>query len=412
MKSLKALLFYLDQGRPFCADSRKAQTRSIYFALKGLRHDGHDFLKEARNKGAEVAVVSDDYKGKDFGLTLFFERDVLQTLQSLAGISRERNLKQKVIGITGSVGKTSTKEFLAALLKKEFVVEYTKNSENSQVSLPLTILNSNPKAQILILEMGMSVEGELKHLTKIAQPDIALITRIALSHADSFSNKEAIARAKGEILQSPRLKMVVMSENVSSYRPFRDYRGEKLIYKKEEMKEPLPLQFSADHLVENLYGAIKVAQYLGMSISEIRNQSMEIEPFTRRFSQLEKRGVLFIDDTYNANLDSSLAALKNLPNPKEESGKKIAVLGSMKELGNFSEECHKKVGESAKEKVDHLLTFGEEAKWIGEAFGRGSEHFSSKTELLERLKELAKKGDVVLVKGSNSLEMDSLLRDY
>jgi UDP-N-acetylmuramoyl-tripeptide--D-alanyl-D-alanine ligase len=188
-------------------DSRKVEAGQLFFALKGKKVDGHDHIAEAAAKGASAAIVSQEYRGESFGLSLIAVPDVLLTLQNLA---KEAFLEKKwrVVAVTGSVGKTTTKEFLATLLEAKFRVIKTPGSANSQIGLPMSILNMEKEGELFVMEAGMSAPKELEKLVQIAPPEIALITRIGLAHAAYFvDGLEGIARAKAEIFSHPDTKV-------------------------------------------------------------------------------------------------------------------------------------------------------------------------------------------------------------
>ncbi|GAB5411287.1 MAG: UDP-N-acetylmuramoyl-tripeptide--D-alanyl-D-alanine ligase [Chlamydiales bacterium] len=369
-------------------DSRMVELGGTFFALKGEKVDGHNYLKEVAEKGAAEVVVEEYYTGPDFGMNLCKVPDVKEELRRRAREKR-KTFTGKVVGITGSVGKTTTKEFLATLLESTFSVGKNFGSYNSQLTLPLTILNC--EGDVWVLEMGMSRPGELACLTEIAQPEIVLVTKIAYSHSEFFDDLQGIARAKAEIIKSPRLEKAFVGEQVREFSPF-----EKGVVPKEVEIE---LPFAATHLRENFFLAKAAAEYLGVPLSEICKQAKKLSPFSRRFERIEVGGICFINDTYNANPASVKAALANLP----EGNRRIAVLGEMRELGKFSQECHKDVSAFAKKSCDRLFTLGE--AFVGESI----DHFSEKEKLLDALRKELREGDVVLLKGSNSLQMWTLL---
>lgn len=416
----------------FCFDSRLVQKGEVFFALKGEKVDGHSFLKEVAHKGAIAAVVSSEYAGEDFGLLLLPVKDVIWTLQKLA---KEElfTRKTKIIGVTGSVGKTTTKEFIATLLQNKFKLAKSPGSANSQVSLPLVILNAQGDEEMFVLEMGMSQKGELKTLTDIAPPDIAVVTRIALAHAAFFEGIEEIAEAKAEILSQPKTALCIIGEEAYSFAPFQkapckkilyscsqQSQAESVLYKKGEQfvvleqGNPTPLfslPFQAMHLAENFLAAATVARSLGMSWEEIIVAAKHLAPFEKRFQQIDKEGIIFINDSYNASPTSVRAALQNLPAPKQGK-KRIAALGDMRELGKFSEVSHREIGQFAKEHVEHLLCYGQESLAMAEEFRKGgkiAEHYSDIDAMRKRLFSLAEVGDVVLIKASKSLALWRLL---
>ncbi|MBS0625749.1 MAG: UDP-N-acetylmuramoyl-tripeptide--D-alanyl-D-alanine ligase [Verrucomicrobia bacterium] len=406
-------------------DSRLVQAGDLFFALKGEKTDGHRHLKEVRAKGAVAAVVSKSYEGPAFGLVLVPVEDVAESLRELAKWSL--SLKEaQIIGITGSVGKTTTKEFVAALLEGKFRVYKTPGSYNTKLTLPMTVLNRTDE-EVLVLEMGMSEPGDIARLVEIAPPDIAVLTKVALAHAAFFPGGiEEIAKGKMEIFSHPKTRAAIFPFGMSV-----ETKGQKVNFSLEERSADyflsfaegrfyvdergvrayqFDLPFRESHLLHNFLAAVAVARQMKMEWDEINKQIGQLKLPKMRFEQFERDGVHFVNDAYNANPESMRAALSNLPQPKEE-GKRIAVLGTMRELGSFSEESHREIGHFAQKYADHLLVLGEEAKPLCEAFSevkKPAEHFMSHKKLAQRLAELMRPGDVVLIKGSRGMELEKI----
>jgi UDP-N-acetylmuramoyl-tripeptide--D-alanyl-D-alanine ligase len=418
----------------FKQNSHEVVAGDLFFALKGEKVDGHTYLKEVAEKGAIGAVVSKDYRGEEFSLNLIRVDHVLSSLQGLAKTVHGRR-SVRVIGVTGSVGKTTTKEFIATLLEGKFQVGKTPGNANSQVGIPLAILNSEGNEEVFVMEMGMSMPHEIEKLIDIAPPEISIITKIALAHAAFFPDGlEGIAAAKAEILSHPTTRLAILNHQVALFPSLQqvnclkmtfgleeDGKGSDFVlcresvnfYVKEKGERTLPfaLPFTASHLCENFIGAAAVARALGMGWSEIIAQVQKLTVYKRRFERVEKEGITFINDSYNANSTSMKAALSNLPIPA--AGKKrIAVLGAMKELGAYTEQSHYEVAIIALSYVDYLLCLGEECITMVDLFqkaGRPVEHFLEFDSIKTRVFELAEKGDVVLLKGSNSKKLWQIL---
>lgn len=423
----------------FAIDSRKIEPGALFFALPGEKADGHQFLEQVAQKGACGAVVSEAYRGEDFGLVLLKVKEVRQALHALAKEAFKVR-KETVVAITGSMGKTTTKEFVAELLSAKFRVHKTPGNWNSQLTLPLTLLHLKEEADILVLEMGMSQKGHIEKLVELAPPDIGVVTRIAPAGMEDFQGGlHAIASAKGEIFTHPKTKIGVISGNAARYgeilyrgtcskviygwkEELIDYRLADYVMEKEKgavriqerdhsISPPLSLSFDASHLQENFLAAVAVGRILGLSWWEIQEKSKMLAPFPKRFEKIEREGVIFIQDCYNANPDSVCAALKNTPKP-ERGGRFIGVLGMMPDLGSHADYYHRYVGEFSQNYLDHVLSIGEAAKSLVQAFsssGKPAEHFSDLSSIKHRLFELVKPGDVVLIKGSNSLKLWEIL---
>jgi UDP-N-acetylmuramoyl-tripeptide--D-alanyl-D-alanine ligase len=383
----------------FSIDSREVEKGGIFFALKGEKVDGHNFLEEVARKGVSAAVVSKKYVGLNFGLRLFYVDDVIQALQEIARRALLER-KTKVIGITGSLAKTTTKEFLYHVLQSKFFIKKSEGNRNTQSTLPLAILNAEGNEEYLILEMSMTKKGHITNLVQMAPPEIVVLTPITICHATHFQDVEGIASAKAEIL-APSAKFAVIHETSISYKAVRKaLTCDFAVYPK---KINFEIPFQESHLRENVAGVIEVAKYLGLRDDEIIASLRGLKAFEHRFEKIVHRGITFIDDAYNANGLSMIAALKNLPNPKPGK-KKIAVLGSMADLGKYSDAVHRDVANVAASYVDLLYCIGDHAKPMVEVFEKMKKEvlfFSSYEELKSRLRVVAEEGDVVLVKGSN-----------
>ncbi|MES2122854.1 MAG: UDP-N-acetylmuramoyl-tripeptide--D-alanyl-D-alanine ligase [Chlamydiota bacterium] len=416
--------------RRFQHDSRQVREGDLFFALSGEKVDGHHFLEEVAQKGAIAAVVSKEYRGPHFGLCCFAVSDIVKSLQNLARIVHEKS-STRVVAVTGSVGKTTTKEFISTLLQTSFRVAKTPGNANSQVGVPLSILNAEGNAEVFVMEMGMSQPHEIERLVQIAPPEIAVITKIALSHAEFFPDGfEGIAAAKAEILSSPHTQLAIVNRQVMQFEATARASTEKVSYCLDEdlqegdyalksegnlfyvveqgVESPrFSLPFAATHLCENFLGAVAVARRLGMQWPEIIAQAQKLKSYQKRFEVIEKNGITFINDSYNANPTSMRAALMNMPRPGL-AGKSIAVLGSMKELGSFATQSHLEVGQLALKRVDYLICLGEECLPMVDLFrseGRPVDFYLEIADVKQRLLQLAKEGDVVLLKGSNSKQL-------
>jgi UDP-N-acetylmuramoyl-tripeptide--D-alanyl-D-alanine ligase len=408
-------------------DSRLIKEGNLFFALKGEKTDGHLHLSDAKKRGAIAAVVDKNYPGSDFGLFLLFVEDVERALQQLAQFSLSLQAPPpRIIGITGSVGKTTTKDFVAELLSKKYKVFKTPHSYNSKLTFPLNLLNRSDE-EILVLEMGMSEAGEIGSLVQIAAPDIAVLTKISLAHAAFFPNGlEDIVKEKLQIFSSPKTQIAIFPDEISLETSAKkicfslqnrnaDYflsvlDGRVYVDERGVRAYQFDLPFKQSHIVYNFLIAVTVARQMKMEWDEINQQINTLRLPAMRFEQFEKNGIFFVNDAYNANPESMRSALLNFPEPKEN-GKRIAVFGTMKELGGFSKNAHEEIGFLAQRIVDHLLVIGEEALILCETFAqvqKPAEYFLDLKALAERLKALMCPGDVVLVKGSRSMHLEHL----
>lgn len=433
------LLRNLDRHRPITSlgvDSRGVKPGQLFFALKGEHVDGHAFLHDVLRAGAIGAVVSKSYQGSCEGLPLFAVDDVLEALQNLAR-DYIRASKSLIVAVTGSLGKTTTKEFLGQLLSQRYRTAVSPGNQNSQIGLPLAICNhTNGSEEVLVLEMGMTLPGQISQLIAIAPPDVALITSVALAHAGNFDGLEAIGRAKAEIFGSPKTSVGLLPLEVidfqglcqtgpcrkkafSIHSPEADYflkqeEGDLIVSTAGEVQNIGSWQIPGAHNRHNLLAAIAVARELKVTWEEIANALPRLALPERRFQRIEKHGVTFMNDSYNAPPLAVQAALANLPSP-QPGGRRIAVLGPMPELGQFSASCHREVGELALDLVDEMFCLGHECQPIydvWQAARRPVSWFMDRQKLLEALDLVIKPGDVVLIKGANIHQMWRLVEEW
>lgn len=379
-------------------DSRLVKPGDWFFALKGLKTDGHLHIEQALDLGAKKIIASQGPHAV-----------VEDTLAALQDLARKfiKNSSAKVIGVTGSIGKTTTKELIYFLLKTKFKVGKTVGNQNSQVGFPLTLLNEiKGDEDFLVLEMGMTEPGNIEKLVSIAPPDISIITMIAPVHIVYFKDIEGIAKAKAEILSSPKTKTALINQKCLPYKEILEKAGKDVLYygNKEDYPEPkLPRQH-----FENFYGACKVFELCGGKKEEIITDFPQID---RRFQKLEKNGVHFINDAYNASEIAVVAALKELPSGR----KKIAVLGEMLELGNYSEQAHLNVAKVTLDTVDDVILVGkgtQPIKAFREEKGLKTPLFEDYKGALGYLREQAKEGDLVFLKGSRFWSLWKVFEEF
>lgn len=413
-------------------DSRQVNRQTLFFALPGEKTDGHNFLSDVKKKGGVAAVVSSQYRGPTYGLTLLPVADVQQALQQLA-MSVHQRQHAPVVGVTGTVGKTTVKEFLSTILEERFSVAKTIGNANSQLGLPMTLINQHKQADILVLEMGMSFPGEISRLVAIAPPDIGVLTQISLVHAENFRSIDEVAAAKCELFTGNRLRSGFFCGSTLTFSAVQKLNCKKIIYntvaannvdycfsslsncmtidEKGKRSPVIDFPFCESHLLENALAAVAVARYFELSWEEIKRGVKKLTPYRHRFEKIEHRQVLYIDDSYNSSPRAVAVALRNLPKPKP-GGKTVAILGAMKELGAFCEQSHREVGELAARTVDCLFCLGKECKPLISAFrssGKPAELFEKLDQVTAALSQVVAEGDVVFIKGSCSLKMWKIL---
>lgn len=392
-------------------DSRGCKKGSLFIALKGKKVSGEDFLQEAFDNGAVAAIVSISCTKNVEGLYLIKVADPLKELQMAAKTALTRK-KPLVIGITGSVGKTTVKDFLGELISGHYHVHKTEGSQNGQIGLALTILNAPDSADVFVLEMGISFPGEMTKLIEIAPSDIAIVTKVAPAHVGHFKNLEDIAGEKALLLQQEGSKKRFSHPLNKRFDVFSKLSEILFFYRVDEKLENAP--FTESHLLENLCAAVCVARYLGISEDMILEKVDKLKPASHRYQKWSfphLKDILIIDDTYNSSpvaLKTSLQSLQVYKNKRRV----IAVIGEMKELGAFSKLAHEELALIARFTADIVFCFGEEARALHEVFIRfekPSFFFSDKEKLKAAILEKMERGDVLFFKGSRSSKLEECI---
>src|SRR5246500_2447396 len=422
-------------------DSRTIKPGELFAALRGENFEGHDFVEASAKAGATGALVDLNWAGSvPNNFVLLRATDTLQAYQTLAANYR-RSLALKVLAITGSNGKTSTKDFAASVIGRKFRVTKTEGNFNNHVGLPRTILEATSEDEVAVWEIGMNHPGEIAALSKIAAPDAAIITNIGVAHIEFMGSREAIAVEKGALAEAvgPQGTVVLNADD-----PFTEEiaarSGAKVVFAGTTCGavRAIEIRQSADgseftilegahrcraqlpvvglHMVQNALLAVAAGRAFGLSIEECA-AGLAAAPLTKARLQIKEiGGVQFLDDSYNANPDSMKAALRTLVELDIE-GKHIAVLGEMRELGEESESGHREVGETAAAlKVDHLIGIGNVAAAIADgarhAGLRKTNVVSSTSEAADLLNEIAAPGDLILIKGSRAARTEDVIEQF
>lgn len=405
----------------YSIDSRDIQRDGLFFALEGNKASGTAFLSGAAEKGGIAAIVPKTYKGDTYGLHLFFVENVTMALQRLAQEKMNKISSAHIIAITGSIGKTTSKEYLFAMLQNHFSVFHTPKNYNSQIGMPISLLNASDDHRIYIIEMGMSEKGNIEQLVRIAPPTIGWVTHISHSHFSGFSSLEEIAEEKAGIFSSPKLQWRIINQDISKYASMQSSNNNTIICGKDvellsqdvdfqiryykELSDKFSLEIFGKHLLDNFLGAVAIAKLLGMSFTDIFASVCTLPVVPHRFEKKTYKGVTFIDDSYNANADSTVAALYNIP---QTSGRKILIFADMHELGSYTEKAHERVATAAVQIMDVCFCLGEASRAVTDLFiahRKLGNHYTDRELMSDALTKYIQEGDVVLVKGANQYKL-------
>ena len=428
----------------FSKDTREINVNDVYVGIKGEKFDGSKFWKDALDKGAscvivENIIVTEEERNKYSNKTIIKVDDTLEALYKIARFKRDL-YNIPVIAITGSVGKTSTKDIVANVVSKKYNTLKTIGNNNNNIGLPFTILKLK-EHEAAVIEMGMNHFGEIRLLASIAKPNICIITNIGTSHIGNLGSRENILKAKLEILEESKDVKVILNNdndllhkwyiennqnwNIKTYgiENKSDFNAENIklytdgseftcIISGKEQKIKVPV--GGEHFVLNSLCAITVGELLKIDINDIKDGIQEFELTKKRMDIKElPNGIKVINDAYNASFESMQATLRYLTEFKEN--RKIAILGDMFELGEYAKELHEKVGkEVVKNKIDILICNGDNAKNIAlqakkeKMNPKNIYYVESKQDILRIVKDIAQKGDIILLKASNGMRFFEL----
>ena len=435
-------------------DTREVQKEDTYIGIKGEHFDGNLLYEDALKNGAKVCILEktsvesvinlEEIKEKYNDVNIILVYNTVNVLQQIA--SYKRSLYDiPVIGVTGSVGKTSTKDIIASVMAKKFNVLKTLGNSNSQIGLPITLLRLKDH-NAMVIEMGMSKKGEISNLTKITRPTVAVITNVGTAHIGNLGSRENILKAKLEILDGLKENgtLIINNDNDMLHNWYEENNKNKfniITFGMENKSDIMPydivlseegstykididgitynvkISVGGNHFVLNSLCAIAIGRLFDIKMEDILEGIANFE-LTKRRMQVEKNknGITIINDCYNANYDSMKAAIQYLG--KINANKRIAVLGDMLELGEFSKELHKKVGEEvAKNNIDILVTVGSLSKDIANKAiedGMSNEKIymcENNQDAIKIIEGLSKEGDAILLKASNGLNFQEIFNE-
>ena len=413
----------------FSIDTRTIQSKDVYIALRGENFDGHDFVLNAKEKGACAAVLE---RPIEINIPHLIVDDTYKFLKKVA-IHNRRKFNGKLIGITGTNGKTSTKQMVANLLNRKGLCHKTIGNKNNQIGVPFTLLSLQPEHDFSVVEIGTSEPGEIEILSDMAQPHMSAITNVSMGHLEGLKDTESVAKEKGNILNFKNNEGVAFLprdsefyeywlENTNARETFSFGFHSESDFKVSNIKIDIAknstfFDLSYENKIEkfsingisqynslNASLSIAVALKCNVPITEIRQSLLGIDLPERRLNVSPAlKGSILVDDTYNSNPASMKNALDSLENAE---GQKICVMGSMKELGSKSKQIHKDVYNYAKKKVDMIFCMGEE--WSGCSEDKNFKIFKNHEEIYEHIINIIDKNTIILVKGSRSTKMDKL----
>ncbi len=427
-------------------DSRTIKEGDVFISIRGEKFNGHDFIRNAVERGASALIVDALYSEgqgnflEALNIPVIVVKETILALGELASVYRDQ-FEIPVVAIAGSNGKTTTKEMIASVLSAKYSVLKSEGNHNNHIGVPLTLFNLNKKYQIAVIELGTNHFGEISYLAKIVKPTHGLITNIAAEHLEFFGDLDGVFKAEGELfdwieqnhrqgtiflnkddsfLSKQKLKTrkvitfgfdasrsIVRGKNLKL-----DDRGCASFEVKPETRQTfeISLNVPGKHNAKNALAAVVVGLAFRVPISSIQKKLRSFLVPSKRSEMVEINGVRVINDCYNSNPDSVRAALEMLQ-AVNTSGKKIAVLADMRELGKEAEELHRMIGkEINNDAIDYLLTYGPLSKFTYDAAHIDKKiHYDQKNMLAEYLVELLTPGDLVLVKGSRGMKMEDVI---
>jgi UDP-N-acetylmuramoyl-tripeptide--D-alanyl-D-alanine ligase len=414
--------------KTFHTDSRQVQAGGMFFALRGAETDGHRFVADAIKNGA-AAVVVEKKTEIPSGIVEVLVPDTWKALYALATYALNR-VQPRVVAVTGSNGKTSTKEMVAAILSRRFSVHRTQGNLNTETGVPLTLLSLEPHHTALVLEMGMQRAGDIGRLAALARPTIGIVTNVGVVHIEFFKSREELARSKGELVAAlPEDGLAVLNADNEFYpllaqmtaarvASFGSDRGDYRVhdYKAAEggghfsvRGVEVSLALEGRHQAVNAAAALAAGEFAGVPLVAGAAALADVHVDHRLRDLTTTSGYSIVDDAYNASPESMLAAFETLAEAPRR-GRLLAVLGEMRELGALSEEAHRHVGQRAAEVFDAVCVVeGDHARVMAES--AGAELVPDRAAAAEWVRRNAGEGDRVLIKASHGVRLDLLVEE-
>ena len=419
-------------------DSREIGENCLFIPIKGEKFDGNNFIQKAFENGAAASLISSYYKLETISGPVIEVDDTIKALQNLAKYYRNK-FNIPVIGVTGSVGKTTTKEMIAAALGNTMKVFKTYGNYNGQIGLPLTVFNLDSSYEVAILEMGISKFGEMENLSDIANPDVGVITNVGMSHIENFKTTENICKEKLKIVKKEKAILYLNGDSPILLKAEKNI-PQKIIYFglngdypfkcqdvysingvtnftliTPEFREEISIPCLGIHNVYNALAAIAIALGMGIHLDDIKAGLLAFKNAAMRQQISEINGVTIIDDSYNASPDSMKSAVNVLKSM--ENGRKIVVMADMLELGESSAKAHYEIGRYiAIEGIDALITIGNDSKNASDSAKILNQnidviHCENNSEAFKILKNIIKENDKILIKGSRGMHTEEIVKN-
>lgn len=419
-------------------DSRLVEAGFVFIATKGERVDGHSFIPQVFEKGA-LFVIGEEAPAENYGPVIVVENS-FKALAKIAEYYRSM-LNCKMVGVTGSVGKTSTKEFIAATLSAKYSVLKTQGNFNNEIGVPLTVLRIRDEHQVAVIEMGINHFGEMSRLTRIVKPDVVVMTNIGECHLEYLNDRDGVLKAKSEIFEGladdgfvivngDDDKLITINK-VKGKRPIRfgydkchdwyaidmedkGLRGRDVLIVNGETSFNIHVPLPGKHMVNNALAAFAVGNLFDMNYEEIARGIDQVKAVSGRSNIIALPNRIIIDDCYNANPVSTKAAIDLLCLADK---RKVAILGDMFELGREEKELHSQVGEyAAKKKIDVIICIGQLSKYMfnganGNNISSKIYRFDTKEEAIVKIYNIIKDGDSILVKASHGMHFEEIVEE-
>ncbi len=406
-------------------DSRNIKKGDIFFALKGDKVDGHKYINQAYKSGASMAIIDDNI---EYDLPTYKVPSVRDFINNLSSKYRD-SFNQPIIGITGSNGKTSTKDLLVHILSSSMDTSFSRGNYNSTLGAPLSLFECNKADDISVIEMGASKPGEIEYICNIVKPEMGIITNIAGAHLEKFGTIEEIVKTKSALFDQLPCKGTAFINIDDNYLKDLHVISKKITFSFNKRSDfscriqkdgkiikindtEINLKFSSKSIIYNILATFAISSTIGIKENKIKESIEKFETTNGRGNILKLNGVSIINDSYNANLESTINGIESLINNFIDN-RKIVIIGDMLELGSYEIDHHKKLGEFLfKKNIDAVFSYGKLTRFTIEVLKKSrifNKHYLNKNSLILELNKFLLKGDAIYLKGSRSMKMEEII---